>query len=81
MSVKGSVSALFGSQVKLFISETPVGVHEASMKEHLTNFAMVRHGSKHKMQMHTTTTTTKIKSYAFPKQTTETTRNQRKMDH
>ena len=38
------------SQVKWFISETPVGVHErTSMKEHL-----VRHGSKHKIQGHTT---------------------------
>ena len=38
------------SQVKWFISETPVGVHErTSMKEHL-----VRHGSKHKIQVLTT---------------------------
>ena len=38
------------SQVKWFISETPVGVHErTSIKEHL-----VRHGSKHKIQVHTT---------------------------
>ena len=38
------------SQVKWFISETPVWVHErTSMKEHL-----VRHGSKHKIQVHTT---------------------------
>ena len=38
------------SQVKWFISETPVGVHErTSMKEHL-----VRHGSNHKIQVHTT---------------------------
>ena len=38
------------SQVKEFISETPVGVHEkTSMKEHL-----VRHDSKHKIQVPTT---------------------------
>ena len=38
------------SQVKWFISETPVGVHErTSMKEHL-----VWHGSKHKIQVNTT---------------------------
>ena len=38
------------TQVKSFISETPVGIHErTSMKEHL-----VRHGSKHKIQVHTT---------------------------
>ena len=42
--------AVKSSQVKWFISETPVGVHErTSMKEHL-----VRHGSKHKIQEHTT---------------------------
>ena len=29
-----------------------MGVHEKTMKEHLTNFTMVRHGNKHKMQMH-----------------------------
>ena len=41
---RGIVS--LSSQVKWFISETPVGVHErTSMKEHL-----VRHGSKHKTQ-------------------------------
>ena len=38
------------SQVKEFISESPVGVHEkTSMKEHL-----VRHDSKHKIQVPTT---------------------------
>ena len=31
-----------------------MGVHETSMKEHLINFTMVRHGNKNKMQMHTT---------------------------
>ena len=54
-----------------FISETPVGVHErTSMKEHL-----VRHGSKHKIQVHTTKRNKQQKeikrnnkSYAFPKQ-------------
>ena len=39
----------FANQV-VFISETPVGLHErTSIKEHL-----VRHGSKHKIQVHTT---------------------------
>ena len=33
-------------QVKEFISETPKGIHETSIKEHLANFAMVRHGNK-----------------------------------
>ena len=42
------------SQIKYFISETPVRVHETSVKEHLTNFTTVRHGNKHKMQMCTT---------------------------
>ena len=32
-----------------FISETPVGVHETSMKEHLANSTLVRHGNKHKI--------------------------------
>ena len=31
-----------------------MGVHETSVKEHLTNFTMVRHSNKHKMQMRKT---------------------------
>ena len=31
-----------------FMSEMPMGVHETSMKEHLTNFTMVRHSNKPK---------------------------------
>jgi len=46
-------------QVKEFISETPNGFHETSIKEYLANFAMVRHGNKQtnktkQKQMHTT---------------------------
>ena len=52
---------------KSFISETPVGVHErTSMKEHLA-----RHGSKHKIQVHTTKTNKqqqKQNRTHFPKQ-------------
>ena len=57
----------------VFISETPVGVHErTSVKEHV-----VRHGSKHKIQAHTTKrkqTATKTKTYAFPEQKQRETR-------
>ena len=65
------------SQV-VFISETPVGVHErTSMKEHL-----VRHGIKHKMQVLTTKRNKqqqkRNKIVRISK--TKTTRNQRK-DH
>ena len=44
-------------QVKEFISETPKGIHETTIKKHLANFAMVRHGNKQTkqdMKMHTT---------------------------
>ena len=34
-----------------FMSEMPMGVHETSMKEHLTNFTMVRHSNKPKYQL------------------------------
>ena len=33
------------------MSEMPMGVHETSMKEHLTNFTMVRHSNKPKYQL------------------------------
>ena len=36
------------SQVTEFISEAPMGVHETSIKEHLTNFTTVRHANKQK---------------------------------
>ena len=35
-------------------SKTPMGVHETSMKEHLTNFTVIRRGNKRNMEMHTT---------------------------
>ena len=39
---------------KSFISEAPMGVHEASMKEHLTNFTVFIDATVNiKMQMHT----------------------------
>ena len=59
------------SRVKEFISQTPMGVHETSIKEHLTNFTTVRHGNKQKKanaynkRKQTPTT----KSHVFPKQT------------
>ena len=40
-------------QVKEFISETPMEVHK-TVKEQLTNFTMVRHSNKQKLQMQTT---------------------------
>ena len=48
--------------------------HIISTKEHLTNFAMIRHGNKQKMQMHTTKINQQqqLKSHAFPKKTTTT---------
>ena len=58
------------SQVKELISETQMGVHDTSMKDHLTNFKMIRHGNKQKMQMHTTKRNEQQqqKSHAFQKQ-------------
>ena len=69
------------SQVKSFISETPVGVHErTSVKEHL-----VRHGSKHKIQVHTTKRNKQQKIIIKKKKHThfrnKKTRNQRKEDN
>ena len=63
MATKGSVQPCSVAGSSIFFQKPQK--HETSMKEHLTNFATVRHGNKHKMQMHTA----KIKSYAFSKQT------------
>ena len=65
-----------------FILETAMRrVHETSMKEHLTNFAMVRQGSKQKMQTHTRRRKKRQQNqthFQDKQETTKTTENQKK---
>ena len=51
---EASSFSLLVREVKEFISETPMGVHKTKMKEHLTNFTMVRHSNKQKQKMQIT---------------------------